>query len=854
MPAKLIAYVRHLQDVQSQKGADGTRIDATEHLSKVCALVRGATGHDFSHYKEKTLVRRIQRRMQVLQLDSMPAYIENLRKDPREVDLLFRDLLIGVTHFFRDPAAFETLESKVIGPLLQGMTAEDTVRVWVPACATGQEAYSIAILLREAAEKFGVHPSFQLFATDIDERAIKIARAARYTRAALGDMLESRRSRWFSKEGDLLCPVKEIREMCIFSTHSVIKDPPFSRLDLISCRNVMIYLDTTLQDRLLRTFHYALKPGGGLFLGTSENVTRHHKLFAALDQKQRLFQRRDAIATPPSTTAGIGGEYPPARAATPLAENGLEKAARRLVEKHIPPYVVIDANHDVLRFSGATEKYLGPSPGAASLNFFNLIRRSLRPAARAAISKALASGGLVVHEAIPLEVNGVQQFVDLVAESIPDLTEGLCVVTFVDRKAPVGAEVLPRARQARTEAMERELRSTRERLEATVEQMETSNEEMKSANEEYQSVNEELQSTNEELETSKEEMQSINEELQTVNAELNSKSDTLLRLNSDLRNLLDSTQIATLFLDRQLRIKGYTPPMTDLFHLRDTDQGRPLTDIVTSLSYDELAKDAVRVLRDLSVIEREVSVKGDGPTFQMRMRPYRTIDNVIDGVVVTFVDITERRHAEDLRSHLIDELNHRVKNTLARVQAIVALSLRGVADRKSLEILERRLVALSQTHNLLARQSWARISLSDLLSQETAPYRTDNDTRFTIQGPDLELTPDAGLALGLAFHELVTNAAKYGALSSQDGHVSVTWSIEKSRQSPILRLKWQETDGPKVKNPETTGFGSIVIKRGLEYELEGKVDSVFDADGLVVTVELSLSNIAAAFKPRDENA
>lgn len=309
MPAKLIAYVQHLQRVQSHKGADGTRVDATEHLSKVCALVRGATGHDFSHYKEKTLVRRIQRRMQVLQLDSMPTYIEKLRKDPREVDLLFRDLLIGVTHFFRDPAAFETLESKVIGPLLQGMTAEDTVRVWVPACATGQEAYSIAILLKEAAEKFGVRPSFQLFATDIDERAITIARAARYPRAALGDMLESRRSRWFSTEGDFLCPVKEIREMCIFSTHSVIKDPPFSRLDLISCRNVMIYLDTTLQDRLLRTFHYALKPGGGLFLGTSENVTRHHKLFAALDQKQRLFQRRDAVAALPITTAGIGAEY-----------------------------------------------------------------------------------------------------------------------------------------------------------------------------------------------------------------------------------------------------------------------------------------------------------------------------------------------------------------------------------------------------------------------------------------------------------------------------------------------------------------------------------------------------------------
>jgi len=847
MPSKLIAFAGHLQAVEPRKTDEGTLADVGEHLPRICTVLRGAVGHDFSRYKDKTLIRRVQRRMQVLQIESVSAYITRLRKEPREIDQLFRDLLIGVTRFFRDSAAFEALEAHVIGSLLRGKDAEDAVRVWVPACATGQEVYSIAILLKEAAEKLHIRPALQVFATDIDEQAVKVARAARYAKAQLADVAAARLNRWFMADGDHLCPVKEIREMCIFSTHSVIKDPPFSRLDLISCRNLMIYLDASLQDRLLRTFHYALRPGGFLFLGTSENVTRHAKLFAVLDAKHRLFQRRDAIATLPASAKEPGtyvGSAPTVRL-VPVAENGLERAARRLVEKHAPAYVVVDGNQDVVRFSGEIDRYLGPSPGAASLNFITLIRRSLRSAARTALSKTLATGRPATHEAAPIEINGVPSFVDIIAESIPDSIDRLCVVVFVERK-PASDGRAPAGRgRARSSHAEKELRTTRDRLEAAVEQLETSNEESKSANEEYQSVNEELQSTNEELETSKEEMQSINEELQTVNAELNSKSDMLQRLNSDLKNLLDSTQIATLFLDRQLRIKGFTPPMADLFHVRDSDQGRPVTEIVSRVLYDDLAADAAQVLRDLSVVEREVSLKGGGRSFLMRLRPYRTIDNMIDGVVITFVDVTERRKADDVRSNLIDELNHRVKNTLATVQTIVSQSLRGTADAETRKIIDARLVALARTHNLLARESWTRVSLRQLLVQEFEPYRVDQDTRFTADGPDFHLSAKAGLALGLAFHELATNAAKYGALSAATGQVRVAWTLVTGNNPHALRLEWVETGGPPVRMPKKNGFGSIAIQRGLEYELDGKVDVAYRPSGLVVTLEIPVAALTA---------
>jgi two-component system CheB/CheR fusion protein len=656
MSARLTEYRDHLNVVRAAKGPDGTRRDAPAYLTQICALLRTGLGHDFSHYKEKTLVRRVQRRMQVLQIDEVPAYIDYLRAEPAELDLLFQELLISVTQFFRDHVAFEILEHEVISRIADGHGADDDIRVWVPGCATGEEAYSIAILLREAIIKRQVSPRIQIFGTDINDLSIQTARAARFHPSTVATIPPTRLARWFVKDGDEYCPIKEIRELCIFSTHSVIKDPPFSRLDLISCRNLLIYLDTSLQDRLLNVFHYALRPGGFLFVGTSEGVTRHGKLFNVADKRSRIFVRREGAAAPaPELPAVVRvlPQLPPGRGTPP--EDGLERNARRTIEKYTPAFVVIDGDYEIMRFGGRIGRYLGPSPGAASLNLFNLLIRPLRPIARAALQRCSVNHAPLVQEGIELEDEGSRHTIDLIVEPIADPSEAsMFLIAFRDRHAPSPRR---RSRAGKGDAkpggqgteLEAELAITRARLQATIDELETANEEMKSANEEYQSVNEELQSANEELETSKEEMQSINEELQTVNAELNSKNDVLSRANSDLRNLLDSTEIATVFLGTDLRVSNFTPAMTDLFHLRENDRGRPLTEIVSRIDYVELESDVERVLRTLAPIEKEVSIPQDGSTFIMRLRPYRTVDNVIDGVVITFVDITQRtRHEREL--------------------------------------------------------------------------------------------------------------------------------------------------------------------------------------------------------------
>jgi two-component system, chemotaxis family, CheB/CheR fusion protein len=662
MPARLVEYQRHLIAVGARKGPDGTRQDMADHLAGICALLRSGLGHDFSQYKEKTLVRRAQRRMQVLQIDTVPAYIERLRKEPRERELLFRELLIGVTQFFRDPEAFEALAAGVIPKLLETKSADDQIRVWVPGCATGEEAYSTAILLKEAMARREVAPEVQIFATDINDRAVEIARAGCYRKATIAGLSPERLERWFVDEGDHYRPVKDIRAMCIFSVHSLVKDPPFSRLDLISCRNLLIYLESDLQTRVIRTFHYALRPGGHLLLGSSETVTRQAELFAALDKKHRIFERRDAAAAslPGFPLSSATPDGPPSPAAPQAAADRIDTGARRVMEKYTPAYVVIDRRHEILRFAGETGKYLQPSPGVASLNLFTILQKELRPAAQAALQQAIRSQQRIVHESLAIEIDGKSQFINLIVEAIPaaENEAELYVVAFQDvarlggdrdSEAPEGTAGTG---MAAVQEVERELRTTKAQFQAAIDELERTNEELKSANEEYQSVNEEFQSTNEELETSKEEQQSINEELQTVNAELNSKNEALGRANSDLQNLFESTHIATLFLDGDLRIKSFTPAMTDIFHLRDSDRGRPITEIVARLSYDDLKRDVTKVLRTLSAIEQEVRIPHDGATFIMRVRPYRTLDNVIDGVVITFVDITERKRHEADRARL----------------------------------------------------------------------------------------------------------------------------------------------------------------------------------------------------------
>ncbi|MBE1161564.1 chemotaxis protein CheB [Dyella acidiphila] len=976
MPARLLAYRKQMDTARKLHDGNGLGQDMGDQLQTVLRLLHAEVGHDFSQYKRSTLMRRIQRRMLVCQTETVVDYVAHLRQDRQEHQHLFREMLIGVTEFFRNPGAFATLTEKAIPAMLAGKGANDTVRVWVPGCATGEEAYSIAMLLREAIGPHG-GPKVQIFATDIDSRSIEAARSGRY-RAPLQGISPERQQRWFNKEGADFCVIRPIREMCIFSVHSIIKDPPFSRLDLVSCRNLLIYLNADLQSRLFHTFHYALRPGAFLLLGPSESLARSSEQFTVVDKKHRLYTRRQMSRAERGTSFPVPGPAA-AYATTPALTNRgdtderIDRGARRLMEKYTPAYVVINANQDVERFSGDTGRYLSPSSGSASLHVFSLLNKRLREPARALVRQAFDGAKAAVQEGLTVDIHGRAQMLRLISEPLTDGDGKVqwCVLAFDEAwGSHTAMHAQPDPESIRHEGdssnrLEQELEALRSELRTTTELHESVVEELQSTNEEYQSVNEELQSTNEELETSREEMQSINEELHIVNAEAQSKNDALTRLNSDLRNLMESTQIATLFLDRDMRIGSYTPAMTDLFHLREGDIGRPITDISARVNYPELKEDVAQVLRHLGVTERMLYGRGDERTYLLRVRPYRTLDDVIDGTVLTFVDvseslrhelergqlaaivdssldavigytlegtitswnksaerifgysaqqamgqplsmllaadateeakiifefrtpgirpdkfeatwktrsdqaipvsvsnspvcnsmgktiagsliardISERRNAERHAHMMLGELNHRVKNTLASVQAI---ALQTLTASPSLDDFKTgfiaRLKALSQTHNLLAQDAWEGVSLAALVRGELAPYEDEQGTsRVRLYGEDLKLSPRIALALSMAFHELTTNAMKYGALSNSKGTVDVSWAVRWVDQRSWLNLSWLESGGPAVITPTTHGFGTRLITGGLAYELDGEATLEFLPAGVRCTLVLPLS-------------
>ncbi|HET9812416.1 MAG TPA: chemotaxis protein CheB [Sphingomicrobium sp.] len=958
MPAKLADYRNHLNTAVDHKDAAGERRDVKDFIEPITERLAADLGHDFSEYKEKTLVRRIQRRMQVLGVDTAAEYVERLGNGRDESGALFRELLIGVTEYFRDPAAWEALQMHLLPKLVADRKATDPIRVWAPGCATGEEVYSLAILLKEVMQRHRVGPPVQIYGTDIDERAVAVARTARYKKPAPGLSTE-RMERWFSADGEGYCPIKEIREMCVFAVHDLVKDPPFSKLDLLVCRNLLIYMNTDLQDRVMRKFHYALKPGGGLFLGMSESVSRHAELFATVDKKCRLFRRTDAVAANPAAFSAPKAA-PRSEAGGGMArsvEDNLGRRGREVMDKHLPAYVVVDRQHEIRHFSGGeTGRYLEPTPGEPSFNLFGLVKNALKPAVRAAVSEAFANGRAVVRERVAVTLDGAERRVTIFVEPIADGGEcRYCAVAFRETLAAPPAEAEAEA------AFRDEMRALHTQLEEAQREAETTREDARSAREEYQSVNEELQSSNEELETAKEEMQSVNEELQTVNTELGNSNEQLTRLNSDLQNLLDSTRIATLFLDADLRIRNFTPGMTELFRLRDGDRGRPITDIVSRLDHAGLKHDIDKSLRDLAVVEQEIA-SGDA-NYIMRIRPYRTVDNVIDGVVITFMDISERkRHeverarlaaivdsthdaiightldgtvtnwnaaaerlfgntaeeaigqpvaalvakgrAEEMRALLdsvrrgeaveqidivhtrgsgedthitlsvspitdregevigaatlahditerheaathrellMHELSHRVKNVLATVQAIALQTLPSSPSLAPFrKVFVERLQALAATHALLLDGDWTGVSLRDVAKAELAPYQSNGEEspRWTLKGRDVALDPKTALSLGLALHELATNAVKYGALSVPAGHIELSWRLKRSERK--LSLTWVERDGPPVEPPQRRGFGSRLIEEGLEYELDADVKLDYKPEGLRCDVDVVL--------------
>lgn len=826
----------------------------------ICSILNRTVGHDFSGYKDKTFLRRVQRRMHVLDLASLDRFIERLEADRDEVIMLFRDLLIGVTSFFRDGETFGMLQHMVIPRLFEDKSPDATIRIWVPGCATGEEAYSLAILMREQLDRLGGSaPNVQVFATDIDEPAIAMARAGRYPAALLQGMSPERLARYFVPGVDGSYTVaKSVRALCTFSAHSLTRDPPFSRIDLLSCRNLLIYLDLELQGFVIPAFHYSLVPDGILLLGSSETVNRHESLFKTLDRSHRIFQKRD-VPSPPLRMMGRGGprdaqttkDRSPAHRVP--SKSGLSRlsawANTRVLERFAPPFVIVTADAEALHYSPNLFGYLDFPSGTPSQNVLLMARTGLRAPLRAVLKQATETGRSVERSGISVQAtDGRTRRISLIVE--PRREQGadtVFLVVFVEAQE-AGNDASERAEDTFSEAgtdrqLEAELRDTREQLQSVTEEHDTALEELRSANEELHSINEELQSTNEELETSKEEIQSINEELQTVNGQLASKVDELDRKNSDLRNLFESTQVATVFLDPYLVIRSFTPAIASLYNLIPSDQGRPLTDIVSRLRYTNLREDCQHVLQTLEPLERRVVRDDDTTHYLMRILPYRTPDSDVDGTIITFVDVTSIVQAEQHQRLLVDELNHRVKNMLTVIISMAAQTLRR---SDTLEEFEKsymgRVHALAAAYSLLSHEGWKTVSLRALLLEELQPFFSPGSSNVVLAGPNVLLEPRAALALGMATHELTTNAVKHGALSVSEGSVRVAWHVERPPDGEILVLNWSETNGPSVSPPTHKGFGMVLIERGLRQDMSAEVTVDFRPEGVRATVRASLSS------------
>jgi len=675
MPVKLIDYVNHAFGKLSRLGASLTLRNQTS-MKKIFILLRNQTGHDFSQYKPNTINRRIERRMAVHQIEAIDDYIKYLQQTPIEVEALFLDMLIGVTNFFRDPAAFLALTEQVNAKLFINKLLGAVIRVWVPGCSTGEEAYSIAILLVEAMEAQKLSYTVQIFATDINRRAIVAARTGLYPESISDDISPERLARFFTAEpdGNSYRIHKGIRDMMVFSEHDLIKDPPFSKLDLISCRNLMIYLDAALQKKIIPLFHYSLNQGGLLFLGTSESVGEYDDLFSALDRKSKLYLRKENIYgrphgsqrlfIPPMTAINAAVRQNITQNAFPAKLPLRELTEQMLLQHFAPCAALVNSKGDIFYLHGRTGMYLEPAEGEVGINnILKMSRAGLRSRLTITLHKAATTGEIMHDNALRVKTNGHFTLVNLSIRPVTSKLTGtlespLYLVIFEETPginpeqmqlalADNNASRIPDDNVHLIAELRRELQAKEDYLLSTHVELESSNEELKSANEEMQSVNEELQSTNEELETSKEELQSVNEELSTVNNELQAKVDIAAQLSSDMNNLLDGSGIATLFVDNNLRILRFNPLVTQIINLLQRDTNRPVNHIVSNLvNYDRLGEDINSVLKTLIPIENRVQARDD-KWYTMRIQPYRTLDNTIEGAVITFVDITGTKRIED---------------------------------------------------------------------------------------------------------------------------------------------------------------------------------------------------------------
>jgi two-component system, chemotaxis family, CheB/CheR fusion protein len=658
---ELILKVIHHQVVDDYPRGGSELLMPAGGLQRLYLLLRTKTGHDFSLYKQNTLLRRIERRMKVCLVDSLEAYIDRLQQRPEEVEALFQDMLINVTHFFRDPEAFRALVEKSIRPLILMKNAtQDPFRVWAAGCSSGEEAYSIAISIQEQIETLNADCKVQLYATDLDAKAIDAARKGIYPYGSLENVSAERLQRFFNPLNQSYQIKKGIRDMVVFSIQNLISDPPFSKMDLISCRNVLIYLEHELQSQLFLQFHYAMNPDGFLFLGNSESLGSSGDLFGVVDRKYRLYRRKEAVTlhrmkaktrVSPQETAVTA----PDSDLQPRARGGLRPWAEKLLlDLNTPDCVVIDSKHNILFIHGRTGKYLEPVSGEMNANLIRMAREGLKTELATALHTAIARQEIVHRLGLQVKTNGDYQSINLTVQPVsgPPGLGDLILVVFEPAQIPPAEKVedgsKATSKKGREAQLERELKEKDDYLHIIIDDLEQTNQDLKSTNEELQSTNEELQSANEELETSKEELQSINEELTTINAELQNKNEELTGLNNDVYNLLASTEIGTIFLDLDLQLRRFTPAVQRIYNFLPTDIGRPVGHFVSGLVYDHLIKDTRQVLNTLVPKAIEVQAK-DGAWFLIQIRPYRTLDNVIDGAVITFVDISAQKQGDELR-------------------------------------------------------------------------------------------------------------------------------------------------------------------------------------------------------------
>jgi two-component system CheB/CheR fusion protein len=964
MPEALLGISRHPYLRQPADIADEASPD--DQLGRLLTLVRARTRQDFSAYRKQTLLRRIHRRMGLHRIEGLANYIERLRNDPEEVEALAADLTINVTGFFRDPEAWQTLGEQVMAPLVRERPSGSTIRAWVPGCSTGEEAYTIAILLSEHATAVSKTFDVRLFASDVAAGVLASARAGIYPASITQDVANERLERWFEMEGDTYCVRNALRETITFAPQNLLQDPPFSRLDLISCRNLLIYLEPQIQKRVLALFHFALREGGHLFLGPAESIGGQEELFRPVSKKWRIYRRlgptrHDIVDFP---LIGASDRAPGGEAAAPARPG--EQMDRALLERYAPASALIDRGYRIYYLRGPIEDYLRPPSGEPSSDLLAMAREGLPTPLRLAVRKSVDEGRETATDA-RIRRGDTLHRVRLVVT--PLKAEGdappRLLVSFFERHSKsqevTAAEIAETPGQGELQA---QLDTAREDLRLSMEQMESSNEELKASNEEIRSINEELQASNEELETSKEELQSLNEELNTVNSQLQAKVSELEARTDDLNNLLNSTDVATLFLDRSLCIRWFTPSMRALLELLPTDLGRPISHFARRFKDDDLLEEARKVLERLLPAEAEV-VDDLGRWYIRHIVPYRTATDRIDGVVVTFteiterkrrereveqakefaeaivgavrfplvvltpdlrvrsanpafydtfqvtpdetegrplqelgnrqwdlpelrqrlarvlaesselgdfevehefertghrtmllharpldgaqlillgmVDLTERRRGERERELLMRELSHRVKNILAVVQALAIQTDHSHSVEEFREKFVGRLSALARAHSMLLEAEWRGGDLKELVEKSVEAYRSDHPDVMQIDGEPVPIAPSQGVGLSLILHELGTNAAKYGALSHQDGRLHVSWRIEPGDQGRRVRLVWQERHGPRVQAPTQKGFGTRLIERAGAYELEGQVELDYASDGLRCEVNFPLS-------------